>query len=602
MPITDDIKTSAQEWTASPFDSATQEEIRTLLGDAEANASELTDRFYKRLAFGTGGMRGIMGAGTNRMNDYTIAAATQGLANYIKAAGETEVARGVVVSFDSRNNSERFAGITAAVFAGNGIPVSLFPVLHPVPCLAYAVRSLGCAYGVMITASHNPPEYNGYKVFGPDGGQVVAPHDKAIIEEVNKVAIGSVDYDSCESCVSTGSVKMLGEDMDTAFNKEVAARITDKEAISRQKDIKIVYTPIHGSGNLPVRAGLESAGFENILIVKEQELPDGNFPTVAKPNPEEGPALKMAVELAEKEGADLVLATDPDADRVGIAVRDLEGRFILMNGNQTGSLLVEYVLASLKKKGALPADAAVVSTIVTTALIKEIAEGNNAAWFETLTGFKHIGTKIRNFEEAKAAGKSSHTFVVGGEESYGYLIGDFVRDKDAVTAACVIAEMAAVARDNGSTIYKMLLDVYRRYACYREDLISHEFKGKEGMEKMVAIMDHFRGEAGTKLFTELGALKVLDYRERMVTDTADGSTSPLEGFPVENVLQILLRDGSKISLRPSGTEPKIKFYFSCRAETPDDGDDAAIEAVFTGLGDTVQALSDRLLEAVEKAV
>jgi len=602
MPITDDIKKTAARWTAAPFDRDSQEEIKMLLADADSNASELTDRFHKRLAFGTGGMRGIMGAGSNRVNDYTIAAATQGLANYIKREGAEGVMKGVVVSFDSRNNSSRFAKIAASVFASNGIPVSIFPILHPVPVLAYAVRSLGSAYGVMVTASHNPPEYNGYKVFGPDGGQVVAPHDKAIIGEVNEVEIGSVVYDAYEDYLTAGGIQVLAEDMDAAFTEEVAARITDKAAISRQRDIKIVYTPIHGSGNLPVRAGLKAVGFGNILIVKEQEHPDGDFPTVARPNPEEGPALKMAVELAEKEGAELVLATDPDADRVGMAIRNLDGKLILVNGNQTGSLLIEYVLSSLQKKGSLPADAAVVSTIVTTALIKEIAEGHGVAWFETLTGFKHIGTKIRNFEEAKARGEASHTFVIGGEESYGYLIGDFVRDKDAVTAACVLAEMAAVAKDNGTTIYKMLLDVYRRFGCYREDLISHEFKGKEGMEKMVAIMDHFRGEAGTKLFAELGAVKVLDYREQTVTEETSGASSPLEGFPVENVLQILLKDGCKISLRPSGTEPKIKFYFSCRAETPDDGDDKTIESIFNALGDTLKSLSGKLLEAVERAV
>ncbi|MFC5284634.1 phospho-sugar mutase [Pedobacter alpinus] len=539
-------KDSVNQWLNGNYDAQTKAEIQNLVDN---NAiTELTDSFYKSLEFGTGGLRGIMGAGSNRINKYTIGAATQGLANYLinKYPGEKIK---VAIAHDSRNNSDVLGKITADVFSANGIHVYFFKALRPTPELSFAVRELGCKSGVMLTASHNPKEYNGYKAYGADGGQFVAPDDKLVMQEVAKIA----SVDDIKFTAIPENISYIGEEMDEDYLNKITSLSVSPEAIKRQKDLKIVFSPIHGTGITLVPAALERFGFENVILVDEQTTPDGNFPTVVYPNPEEKEALTLALKKAKETDADLVLATDPDADRVGIAVKNLNGEFELLNGNQTGCLLVNYMLEAWEKAGKFTGKEYVIKTIVTSYLIDKIAASKNVTCYNTLTGFKFIGQIMTELE-------GKETFIVGGEESYGYLVGEFVRDKDAVVSAAFIAEMTAFYKDQGSSLYEAMIDMYVKYGFYKEKLISITKKGKTGAEEIVAMMERFRNNPPLSL----GGSKVVtlkDYGLRKETDLTNNSTSEID-LPKSDVLQFITDDGCIISARPSGTEPKIKFYCS----------------------------------------
>lgn len=538
------------EWLNGSYDQTTKDEIRQLL-DKEAY-TELTDSFYRSLEFGTGGLRGIMGAGSNRINKYTIGTATQGLSNYLLGKYPGEQIK-VAIAHDSRNNSDYFARITADVFSANGIHVYFFKALRPTPELSFAIRELGCRSGVMLTASHNPKEYNGYKAYGPDGGQFTAPDDELVMNEVAKIkSIDEVKFDRIDA-----NVELIGEEIDQLYLDKITALSVSPEAIARQKDLKIVYSPIHGTGITLVPKALEQFGFTNVTLVEEQSTPDGNFPTVVYPNPEEKEALTLALKKAGEIDADLVLATDPDADRVGIAVKNNEGEFVLLNGNQTGSLLINYLLSAWEEKGKLNGEQYIVKTIVTSNLIDAIAAAKNVTCYNTLTGFKWIGQLMTQLQGKK-------TFIGGGEESYGYLVGELVRDKDAVVSCAFIAEMTAFYKDKGSSLYDALQDMYVQYGCYKEELVSITKKGKTGAEEIKALMEKFRNNPPATLGgSKIATLK--DYELRLETDLTSGEKKPLE-LPKSDVLQFITEDGSIISARPSGTEPKIKFY--CSVNTP----------------------------------
>ncbi len=534
------------QWLNGNYDIKTKQEIQKLV---DSNAiTELTDAFYRDLEFGTGGLRGIMGAGTNRVNKYTIGAATQGLANYLKNKYPNEKIK-VAIAHDSRNNSDVLGKVTADVFSANDIHVYFFKALRPTPELSFAVRELGCKSGVMLTASHNPKEYNGYKAYGADGGQFVTPDDEMVMDEVSKVA----SVDDINFTAKPENITYIGEEIDEDYLTKITSLSVSPEAIKRQKDLKIVYSPIHGTGITLVPAALERFGFENVILVEEQTTPDGNIPTVIYPNPEEKEALTLALKKAKETDADLVLATDPDADRVGIAVKNLKGEFELLNGNQTGSLLINYMLEAWEKEGKFTGKEYVIKTIVTTYLIDKIAAAKNVTCYNTLTGFKFIGQIMTELE-------GKETFIVGGEESYGYLVGDFVRDKDAVVSAAFIAEMTAFYKDQGSSLYEAMIDMYVKYGFYKEKLVSITKKGKAGAEEIIAMMDRFRNNPPKSL----GGSKVVtlkDYGQRKETNLIDGSTSEI-ALPKSDVLQFITEDGCIISARPSGTEPKIKFYCS----------------------------------------
>lgn len=536
----------AQSWLDGNYDADTKAEVQRLI---DTNAiTELTDSFYRDLEFGTGGLRGIMGVGSNRMNKYTIGAATQGLANFLKKTYPGERVS-VAIAHDSRNNSDVFANITADVFSANDIQVYFFHALRPTPELSYAVRRLKCKSGVMLTASHNPKEYNGYKAYGADGGQFVAPYDKAVMDEV--AAISSVDDIKFERIKD--NIEIIGEEIDHEYLDKITELSVSPDAIKRQENLSIVYSPIHGTGITLVPQALYRFGFRNVTVVKEQETPDGNFPTVVYPNPEEKEALTLALKKAAEIDADLVLATDPDADRVGIAVKNTDNEFVLLNGNQTGSLLINYLLTAWEQKGKLTGKEYIVKTIVTTNIIEEIAKAKNVTYYNTLTGFKYIGELMTKFE-------GKQTFIGGGEESYGYLVGELVRDKDAVVSAAFIAEMTAFYKDKGSSLFEAMIDMYLQYGFYKEKLISITKKGKAGAEEIKAMMEKFR----TNPPATLGGSKVVtvkDYERQIETDLTSNTTSPIE-LPVSDVLQFITADGSIISARPSGTEPKIKFYCS----------------------------------------
>ena len=533
-------------WLQGSYDADVKQQIQKLLDDKAY--TELTDSFYKDLEFGTGGLRGIMGPGSNRVNKYTIGTATQGLANYLKKTYPGEKIK-VAIAHDSRNNADLLASTTAEVFSANGIHVYYFEALRPTPELSFAVRHLGCKSGVMLTASHNPKEYNGYKAYGDDGGQLVAPHDKAVMDEVAAIkSIDEVKFNRVEENIET-----IGKDIDDLYLAEIVKLSVSPEAIKRQKDLKIVYSPIHGTGITLTPKALELFGFENVILVDEQTTPDGNFPTVVYPNPEEKEALTLALKKAQETDADLVLATDPDADRVGIAVKNDQNEFILLNGNQTGSLLINYLLTAWQDKGKLTGKEYIVKTIVTSNLIEAIAKAKNVTYYNTLTGFKYIGELM-----TKLQGKQ--TFIGGGEESYGYLIGELVRDKDAIVSSAFIAEMTAFYKDKGSSLFEALIDTYIQYGFYKEKLISITKKGKTGAEEIVAMMDKFRNNPPDTL----GGSKVItlkDYEKGIETDLNNNTTKALE-LPKSDVLQFITEDGSIISARPSGTEPKIKFYCS----------------------------------------
>lgn len=538
-----DFRQVAQSWLDGNYDEETKAQVRELMKDPAA----LEDAFYRNLEFGTGGLRGVMGVGTNRMNKYVVAMATQGLANYIlkNVPGDNH---SVCVSFDSRNNSHDFAKITAEVLSANGIHVYIYDCLHPVPLLSYAVRKKHATAGVMVTASHNPKEYNGYKVFWSDGAQIIAPVDQQIVAEVNAISDPSMVKYKAEG--KEGGIEIMSDEMNNAYMDDVLTLMLSPESRARHKDLKIVYTPLHGSGVHIVPEVLKRLGFENVYHVPEQDVSDGNFPTVMSPNPEEHSALEMAVAVADKKGADLVLATDPDADRLGIAVRDNSGKMVLFNGNQTASMLTYYILRRWSELGKIDSTKYVVKTIVTTELIRAIAEKYGVKVYNVLTGFKYIADVVRNNE-----GKGE--FICGGEESYGFNVGQFVRDKDAPISCAMVAECAAWAADQGKTLYQLLQDIYAEFGYYKEALVSLVRKGKEGVAEIAAIMSDMRNNPPKEL-AGLPVTKVVDYNKPEET-----------GLPKSNVLQFFNAEGDVVSVRPSGTEPKIKFYFGAKGPDAD---------------------------------
>jgi phosphoglucomutase len=541
------IKKKANEWLTEKYDTATRDVVKKLLSSDE---KELIDAFYRDLEFGTGGLRGIMGVGSNRMNIYTVGKATQGLASYLKKNFPNLSPIKVAVAHDSRNNSRLFAETTAKIFAANGIKVYLFDALRPTPELSFSIRHFGCQSGVVITASHNPKEYNGYKAYWDDGGQVVPPHDKNIIAEVEKTLIEDIKWKGNEQLIET-----IGSEIDEIYTDKIKGLSLSPDAVSKFHDIKIVYTPIHGTGVKLVPMALKKYGFTNIINVPEQDISDGNFPTVKSPNPEESAALNLAIEKAKATGAELVMATDPDADRVGIAVKNDKGEFILLNGNQTGSLLIYYLLTRWKENGKIKGKEYIVKTIVTTDLIATIAKKFNVPHYDVLTGFKYIAEIIKQNE-------SKLTFIGGGEESYGYLAGDFVRDKDAVMACALIAEALAWAQSKGKSLYDLLLDIYVEFGFYKESLINVTKKGKEGQEEIAKMMEAFR-KTTPKMLGGKDVVKVFDYQTQKIIDTKSGTITSINQ-PKSNVLQFLTSDETKVTVRPSGTEPKIKFYFSVK--------------------------------------
>jgi phosphoglucomutase len=568
------IKEKIDTWLNGNYDEETKAEIRRLVDTDQTDA--LNDAFYQDLEFGTGGLRGIMGPGSNRVNRYTIGMATQGLSNYLLKSFPGEEIK-VAIAHDSRNNSASLARTVADVFSANGIQVYFFRELRPTPILSFAVRHLGCKSGVVLTASHNPKEYNGYKAYWEDGAQVVAPHDKNIITEVSKIqSIDQVKFDRQEV-----NIHFIGEDVDQAYLDAVEGLSVSREAVKRQQDLKIVFTPIHGSGITLVPDALKRFGFTNVTIVEEQAVPDGNFPTVVYPNPEEKDAMNLALQKAREIDADLVLATDPDADRVGIAVRNLKGEFVLLNGNQTGSLLIYYMLNAWQKAGKLTGKEYVVNTIVTTNLINDIADRFGVTSYQTLTGFKYIAGIMRELEE-KGEGD---TFIAGGEESYGYLIGDFVRDKDAVSSCAMIAEMAAVAKDEGQSLFERMLKMYTEYSFYKEELISLTKKGMRGAEEIAQMMSELR-QNPPKEINGSRVVKIIDYKTGKSRNLVEDTEQDVD-YEKSNVLQFFTEDGSKISARPSGTEPKIKFYFSVQ-ESLDSAD--AFDQVNQQLSQKVQRI------------
>ena len=544
-----EIQKKVDVWLNGNYDDATKAEIKRLMAEDE---EELINGFYKDLAFGTGGLRGIMGVGSNKMNRYTIGGATQGLANYLlKTYPDTQIK--VAIAHDSRNKSDYFAEVTAKVFAANGIKVFMFDELRPTPELSFTIRHLGCQSGIVITASHNPKEYNGYKAYWNDGGQVIPPHDQNIIQEVKNIT--SVDEIKFEG--NADLIEKIGEEVDNAYLDVLKKLSVSPEAIQAQHDLKILFTPIHGTGITLVPKVLERFGFTNVTVVAEQAEPNGNFPTVVYPNPEEEEALSIALAKAKEIDADLLLGTDPDADRVGIAIKDLNNEWVLLNGNQTAALLFNYVLQARKEKGLNQPNDFVCKTIVTSDIIPEIAKTNEVACFETLTGFKYIADLIREKE-----GKMN--FIVGGEESYGYLIGDDVRDKDAVASVAMICEMAAYAKNKGQSLYEMLVDLHIQNGFYKERLISIKREGRKGAEEIQQMMADLRANP-PKRINDSEVLEMRDIKEGKSTNLKTGEVSSIE-LPSSNVLQFFTADGSKISARPSGTEPKIKFYFSVKSD------------------------------------
>lgn len=542
------IMKKAQIWLGNNFDEETRREVQNLI---DTNPKELTECFYRTLEFGTGGLRGIMGVGTNRMNKYTVGMATQGLANYLKKQFPEDKDIKVAIAYDCRNNSRFFAEVTADVFASNGITVYLFDSLRPTPELSFAVRHFGCQSGVVITASHNPKEYNGYKVYWGDGGQVIAPHDTNIIDEVN--CINSID--EVKFSGNPQNIKSIGNEVDEIYLDRLKGLSLSPDAIAQQNGMKIVYTPLHGTGVKLVPQFLRKLGFNNIINVPEQDVNDGNFPTVGSPNPEEPSALKMAIDKAIAENADLVMATDPDADRIGIAVRDNNNQFVLLNGNQTAALLTYYLLNQWQENGKLTGNEYIVKTIVTTDLLTCIAEKYKVQYYNVLTGFKYIADIIHRNEGKK-------TFIAGGEESYGFLVGEYVRDKDAVMTAGMIAETAAWAKQQGKTLYNLLLDVYTKFGFFKESLISLTKKGKDGVEEIKRMMENFR-QSPPQSIDGASVVLIHDYLEQESYDMISDLRYTIH-LPKSDVLQFITSDNTILSIRPSGTEPKIKFYFGVR--------------------------------------
>jgi len=543
------IQQKAESWlTSAVIDEATKTEIQRMIASDE---KELVESFYSDLEFGTGGLRGIMGVGTMRMNVYTVGMATQGLANYILAQFPHSVSR-VAIAYDSRNNSPLFAQTAANVLSANGIDVHLFSELRPTPLLSYAVRALQCQAGIVITASHNPKEYNGYKVYWEDGAQVLPPHDKGIISEVRKIS----GPDSVKFIGDSSRIHEISPAVEEEYFSELQNIIHSPDAIEEAADLKIVYTSIHGAGITMVPKALEELGFKNVFIVEQQATPDGNFTTVQSPNPEEREALTLALQLAEEKHADLVIGTDPDTDRVGMAVRDNNGKMVLLNGNQAASLLVYYQLERMREKNALRPNHYIAKTIVTTDLLEEIAKLHGVKWYDTLTGFKYIAGVIREKE-------GKEIFIAGGEESYGYSVGEFVRDKDAVLSSVVLCEIAAWCSANNRTLWSLLMEIYERCGLYHESLLSVTLKGLDGLQQIQSKMEGLRSNPPQQLAGS-DVVELRDIQLQQSTNLRSGESVKLD-LPASNVLQFVLADGSKISARPSGTEPKIKFYFSMKA-------------------------------------
>ena len=566
------VMSKAQKWLEGNYDEATKAQVKYLIDN---DKKELTECFYKDLEFGTGGLRGIMGVGSNRMNEYTVGMATQGLSNYLKecfAGQEVKVA----VAHDSRNNSRFFAERVADIFASNGFKVYLFDELRPTPELSFAIRELGCQSGVVVTASHNPKEYNGYKAYWADGAQVTPPHDKNIIAEVEKIT----SIDQIELGKNPENITILGKEFDDIYLARIKGLSMAPEAVAKNHDMKIVYSPMHGAGVKLVPASLRNFGFTNIIMVEEQSVVDGNFPTVASPNPEERATMSMAIELARKEGAELVIATDPDADRIAIAVLDDKGEYVLLNGNQTMVLLLSYMLTRWGELGKLDGKQFVIKTIVTSEMVKAVADAYGVKCYDCLTGFKYIAKIIRENE-----GKT--TYIGGGEESFGFLAGDFVRDKDAVSACALAAEAMAWAKEKGLTLHEWLKELYVKYGFYREGLVSVVRKGKEGAEEIQKMMIDMRTNP-PKTILGSPVVKINDFLSLEQTDVVAGTKTPIEQDK-SNVLQFFTEDGTKVSVRPSGTEPKIKFYFGVCAPL-----------CCTARFDEVQAELDAKIEAIKK--
>jgi phosphoglucomutase len=573
--LLEQVKARAQQWLDSQIDDETRKAIEHMLAHDE---KELVESFYRVLEFGTGGLRGIMGAGTNRMNIYTVGMATQGLCNYMLKEFSDRKEISAAIAYDCRNNSPLFARTTANVFTANGIKAYLFDGLRPTPELSFAIRELGCQAGVVITASHNPKEYNGYKVYWEDGGQIINPHDVNIVSEVKKISsIDEVKFNGDPTMI-----EVIGREMDEKFLQQSNARALNMDIIEKNAGIKIVYTPIHGTGVYMVPEALRRLGFKNIYNVPEQDVVSGDFPTVVSPNPEESAALNLALKKADEVGADLVMATDPDSDRVGIAVRDTHGKLVLINGNQTNVLLTYYLLSQWSAKGLLQGKEFMAKTIVTTELVADIYRNYDLKYYDVLTGFKFIADKIHLHED-------DLTFIGGGEESYGFMVGDFVRDKDAVTSAALIAEVAAWAQEQGKSLFELLLDIYVEYDLYKESLVSVYRHGKEGAEEIAVMMQNFRKSPPAKL-DHSSVLQVRDYLEQKSVDLSTGKEEKID-LPKSNVLQFIMENGTKVSVRPSGTEPKIKFYFSLKTPLQER---AAYEEKVAELDARIEAIKEEM--------
>mgnify|MGYP002802559629 FL=1 len=573
-----DAKKRYEEWLENPyFDEATKSELKSIAKDEK----EIEERFYRDLEFGTGGLRGIIGAGTNRMNIYTVRKATQGLSNFILK--EKAEKKGVAIAFDSRNMSPEFAEEAALCLAANGIKAYIFPSLRPTPMLSFALRELGCTAGIVVTASHNPPEYNGYKVYWEDGAQITYPKDEQIIGEVNAVTdYASVKTMSREEAEKAGLYQVIGPEIDDKYIEALKSLAIHPEIIREEaQNLKIVYTPLHGTGNIPVRRILKEMGFEKVYVVKEQELPDGNFPTVSYPNPEDKNAFTLALELAKEVDADIVLATDPDADRLGVYAKDAKtGEYMSFTGNMSGMLILEYILSQRKALGTLPENGAVVTTIVSGKMSKEITKEYGMTLIETLTGFKYIGEQIKFFEQT-----GSHEYVFGYEESYGCLVGTHARDKDAVVAVMALCEVAAYCRHQGITLCDQMETLFKKYGYYKEGLCTVTLKGQEGAKKIQSMMEQIR----TNVPDAVGGLKVLrfrDYRENIIRDCGTGEETAT-GLPRSNVLYFELENDAWCCIRPSGTEPKIKFYIGVKGS-----DDADAQEKLDTLTKAAEALAE----------
>jgi len=559
-----DYKQAYNNWLNDPYiDADTKAELAAIAD----NESEIEERFHKTLEFGTGGLRGIMAAGTNRMNLYTLRSATQGLANYILSEGDDLAKRGVVIAHDSRHNSAVFCKETALVLNGNGIKTFVFDGMRPTPMLSFAVRYLGCAAGIVITASHNPKDYNGYKVFWSDGAQVPYPQDEAIIAEVLKITdFDQVKIASEDEARKSGLYNICGPDVDDEFIRRVMSTSQNSSYAQQHSDICIVYTPFNGAGGVFVKRALSEAGFTNVHIVKEQEQPDPNFTTIGYPNPEDPAAWPLPLELASKVSADIILATDPDGDRLGVQVKNSDGGYTLLSGNQIGALIAEYIVTEKQRQGTLPKHGAIISTIVSSRLTKEIAQRANIDYFETLTGFKHIGGKIRELELAN----SPHEFLFGFEESIGYLVGTHGRDKDAVVAALLVCEVTAAYKARGMTLLNGIREIYKKYGYFREHTVSLSFQGIEGNRKISRMMEHFRNNPPSEIAgQQVLAISDIQTDERFNLTTGERTTT---GLPRSNVLLYELADNGWVAVRPSGTEPKIKFYFGVKGANQQEAD------------------------------